>query len=543
MRYKWYDYAMNDDEELDITKLRYVLYARKSTTDEQRQIRSIPDQIAECQQLAANKGIKVVEVLEEIKSAKKPNQRPIFTQMLADLKRGKYDGILAWHPDRLSRNMREGGEIIDMIDEEEITDLKFVTHHFTNDATGKMLLGMSFVLSKQYSDDLSQKVTRGVRRGFAEGKSSGTPKHGYVREDGYYRPDGKNFEIMQNAWRLRKEGEHLEVIASTMNEQGYSRVYKAKAKKVGQSMKMDKKTLSKIFKDSFYYGMLLQANKAVDLRIIYDFVPTVSEADWNAVQQLSNRSLKPSKSQRTLFLPLRRFVICHYCKRNMLVAASPGRTKRYLNYRCDFKTCPRIELGIKRNIRGKVVFDYIYNFLKDGLKFTEVDYEAYSEGVLGYLKNRRGEIQTKLHSKEGALKATRGEAKEKALKAAELSESNELLKYVTDRVLELEQQSALLEQEITALKRKLDHPEQELLSVDQFLNLSKNASAKVKAGNTMEKDKIVRLIFLNLELGDQIMASHKLKEPFATLLKNREVSTGRGERTRTFDLLLPKQAR
>lgn len=62
--------------------------------------------------------------------------------MLNDLKKGVYDGILAWNPDRLARNMREGGEIIDMIDEEEIKDLKFVTRHFTKDANGKMLLGI-----------------------------------------------------------------------------------------------------------------------------------------------------------------------------------------------------------------------------------------------------------------------------------------------------------------------------------------------------------------------------------------------------------------
>ncbi|MBP9853026.1 hypothetical protein KBC77_03495 [Candidatus Saccharibacteria bacterium] len=53
-------------------------------------------------------------------------------------------------------------------------------------ANGKMLLGMAFVLSKHYLGDLSQKATRGVRRGFAEGKSSGTPKAGYIRnEDGF----------------------------------------------------------------------------------------------------------------------------------------------------------------------------------------------------------------------------------------------------------------------------------------------------------------------------------------------------------------------
>ena len=535
---------MYDEEELDVTKLRYVLYARKSTEDEQRQVRSIPDQIAECQQLAGRLGIHVVDVLKETKSAKKPNLRPVFRQLLADLKSGKIDGILAWHPDRLSRNMREGGEIIDMIDEKQILDLKFVTHHFTNDATGKMLLGMSFVLSKQYSDDLSQKVTRGMKRSFAEGKSSGTPKHGYIRtKAGQYQPDGKNFELIQQAWQLRKSGEHLEAIASLINEQGYGRVYKDKAKKAGESMKMDKKTLSKIFKDSFYYGVLLQKNKLVDLRLIYSFTPAVSEDDWNAVQQLSNRKIKPNNKKRATFLPLRKVIICHYCRRYMIPAAVKGNTKRYLTYRCTFKECPRIELKLKRNTRAKVIFDYVYDYLKDGLNFTKEEYEQYNEGLLEYLHNRRGVIQAKLHSKQGALTATSGQAKELALKTAHLKDDDPSRKYITDRVIELEQQSALLEQDITKLKRLLEHPEQEQLSVEQFLNLSKNASAKVKAGDVVAKDKIIRLIFLNLELGDDKMASCRLKEPFDTLLKNRQVLTGRGERTRTFDLLLPKQAR
>lgn len=178
-----------NEEELDITKLKYVLYARKSTDDSSRQLRSIEDQIAECLELARRLNLNVVNAHDPIiekKSAKRPNHRPLFREVLNGIKKGLYDGILSWNPDRLARNMKEGGEVIDMIDEGLIKDLKFVTHHFTSDANGKMLLGMAFVLSKQYSDDLSQKVTRGVRRSFAEGKSP-APKHGYTRdEDGLY---------------------------------------------------------------------------------------------------------------------------------------------------------------------------------------------------------------------------------------------------------------------------------------------------------------------------------------------------------------------
>lgn len=59
------------DEELDYSKLKYVLYARISTDDPQRQVRSIGDQIFECKQLAARLGLNVIKVLEETKSAKK----------------------------------------------------------------------------------------------------------------------------------------------------------------------------------------------------------------------------------------------------------------------------------------------------------------------------------------------------------------------------------------------------------------------------------------------------------------------------------------
>ncbi len=200
------------DDVINYSKLRYVLYARKSTEDETRQVKSKEDQIAECKTFAERIPLRIVDILEESKSAKRPNNRPVFTQIFKDIRTGKYDGILAWHPDRLARNMLEGGQIIDMIDEGIIKDLKFVTHHFTKDANGKMLLGMAFVLSKQYSDKLSQDVTRGVKSDFAEGKSP-APKYGYFRdESGLNRPDGRNHELICGAWSMRVKGDSIRLI-------------------------------------------------------------------------------------------------------------------------------------------------------------------------------------------------------------------------------------------------------------------------------------------------------------------------------------------
>jgi len=69
--------------------------------DLSRQVRSIGDQLAELHELARHDNIAIVEEFIERQTAKKPG-RPIFNEMLERLERGQADGILAWHPDRLS---------------------------------------------------------------------------------------------------------------------------------------------------------------------------------------------------------------------------------------------------------------------------------------------------------------------------------------------------------------------------------------------------------------------------------------------------------
>jgi DNA invertase Pin-like site-specific DNA recombinase len=119
----------DDEPQVDITKLRYVLYARKSTDDPQRQIRSNDDQIDECKLLAKRNGMRIVKTFREDKSAKTPGKRDFYKEMIRGIESGKYDAILAWNPDRLARNMIEGSQILNLVDSGEVKDLKFVTHY------------------------------------------------------------------------------------------------------------------------------------------------------------------------------------------------------------------------------------------------------------------------------------------------------------------------------------------------------------------------------------------------------------------------------
>lgn len=510
------------DEELDVTKLKYVLYARKSTDDPERQAKSIPDQIHECRLLQARLGLNVVRVLRETKSAKIPNIRPIFRDMLKDLKKGTYDGILSWNPDRLARNMMEGGEVINMVDEGQIKDLKFSTHHFTKDANGKMLLGMAFVLSKQYSDKLSQDVTRAVRSRLKEGKSP-IPKHGYLRDEhGLYRPDSQMIERIKQAWILRADGTALNEIVLFLDKNGYYRETKK-----GRKIKMTKQMLSDMYKDPFFYGILVQNGQSINLRDIFDFEPAITEDIYNQVQQLTYRRIKPNKGQSSAYYPLKMMVTCSYCRNNMYIGPSTGHTKRYLLARCGTTTCS----FRNKSVRLKVVFDFVYAFTKEGLNLTEKDYNKYYNELVSVSDAKKQKLIVLLHSKEGSLKYVSGELRRLTLGIIKLEKDTEAWRIAENEINKLTADKESLVEEINQLKQLVDKPLDDKLSLEDFLNLSKNAAKIIQLANAQAKDEICRLIFSNFCVNKEKVLSYQLKEPFATMLKSRDKSSSRGERT------------
>jgi DNA invertase Pin-like site-specific DNA recombinase len=147
---------------------KFFIYARKSTDSEDRQVRSIADQLAELRELAKKENIEVVDTLVEKQTAKKPG-RPIFAEMLKRIEAGEAEGILAWHPDRLARNSVDGGQIIYLVDTGIIKELKFPTFWFENTPQGKFMLSIAFGQSKYYIDNLSENIKRGHRQKLKNG--------------------------------------------------------------------------------------------------------------------------------------------------------------------------------------------------------------------------------------------------------------------------------------------------------------------------------------------------------------------------------------
>ena len=143
--------------------IRYCLYARKSSEAEEKQALSIDSQIGEMLALAQREHLNVVDMYRESHSAKDCGQRPVFNQLLADIRSGKFDGILVWHPDRLSRNAGDLGAIVDLLDQKRLIEIRTHSQQFTNNPNEKFLLMILGSQAKLENDNKSINVKRGLK--------------------------------------------------------------------------------------------------------------------------------------------------------------------------------------------------------------------------------------------------------------------------------------------------------------------------------------------------------------------------------------------
>ena len=164
------------------TKIKYVLYARKSSESEERQVLSIDSQIKEMLLLAEKEGLEVVEMKRESHSAKETGQRPIFNEIVDEIRQGKYSGILTWAPDRISRNAGDLGRIVDLMDAKLLLDIRTYGQRFGNNPNEKFLLMILGSQAKLENDNRGINVKRGLRTRVEMGLWPGVAPLGYLNQ-------------------------------------------------------------------------------------------------------------------------------------------------------------------------------------------------------------------------------------------------------------------------------------------------------------------------------------------------------------------------
>lgn len=143
---------------------------------------SIDSQIKEMLLIADREGLEIVSMKRESHSAKETGCRPVFNEIVSEIHDGKYNSILTWAPDRISRNAGDLGKIVDLMDAGKLFEIRTFSQTFTNNPNEKFLLMILGSQAKLENDNRGINVKRGLRTRCEMGLWPGVAPVGYLNQ-------------------------------------------------------------------------------------------------------------------------------------------------------------------------------------------------------------------------------------------------------------------------------------------------------------------------------------------------------------------------
>lgn len=421
--------------------IRYCLYARKSTEQEDKQALSIESQVKEMQALAERDGLEIVEIKREAHSSKEVGQRPVYNELIAEIRSGKFNGILTWAPDRLSRNAGDLGAVVDLMDQGLLQEIRTYGQKFTNNPNEKFLLMILGSQAKLENDNKMVNVKRGLRARVEMGLWPSVPPTGYLPNTDIKR----KCEVLVDEHRAHVIKEMYEKVA----HDGWS------GRKLFYWLRDDIKfrtrfgkplTLSNIYiilRNTFYYG---DFEYPKDSGQWYKGVhtPLITKGLYTQVQERM-RDENKSGGQNKEFA-FTKMLICGLCGSGVTAQEKfkrqqNGNVHRYVYYGCtkfNDKTCPcgyiREEELIEQmaEILDTVSLDEIG--MKDKIRAEIAAHREFQESVLGQMATEKvkvSDVDVRNYAKH-------------ILRKRPIDEKRELLKHLRSKMVLREKQLSLV---------------------------------------------------------------------------------------------------
>lgn len=244
-----------------VRKRRVAGYARVST-DQDEQLTSYEAQIDYyTNYIKSRSDWEFVKVYtDEGISATNTKKRDGFNQMISDALSGKIDLIITKSVSRFARNTVDSLTTVRKLKEKGVEIYFEKENIWTLDSKGELLITIMSSLAQEESRSISENVTWGCRKRFADGKVNLPYKHflGYEKgEDGLPKIVEEEAKIIRLIYSLFIEGKTAGMIADTLTAKGI--------KTPGGKDRWQASTILSILKNEKYKGSaLLQKQFTVD---------------------------------------------------------------------------------------------------------------------------------------------------------------------------------------------------------------------------------------------------------------------------------------
>jgi site-specific DNA recombinase len=399
---------------------KYCLYARKSSEEDERQALSIDSQIKEMMSIAQREGLDITEIRRESHSAKASGARPVYKQLLADIRLGKFSGILTWAPDRLSRNAGDLGSLVDLMDQGLLKEIRTHGQRFTNNPNEKFLLMILCSQAKLENDNRGINVKRGQKTRAEMGYRPCMAPLGYLHE----RPAG---ESRSRIVTDPKRGTYITQMFEHVAYRGASgrtiyRWFKEEGFRTRGNKLAPLSMIYRMLRNPYYTGRY-EFPKGSGKWIKGDYLPLVSKELFEEVQKLLDIGPKPAWGSKDFTFI--RMMVCGGCGSGITAEEKhkkikDGSVRRYVYYRCTHaKNLHCKEPSIREDELIQQLSEIIDDIDLDtiGMQAKLEDeisrYQKFTRGVLGQkTKTDSPEIDVKTYAKYILQEGTKEERRE-----------------------------------------------------------------------------------------------------------------------------------
>lgn len=477
-------------------KTIYALYCRKSTEDSSRQILSLDSQETEMLKLAESLGLNIVHTFRESKSAKKPDNRPEFSELVNMIKRGEITGILCWKIDRLSRNPIDSATIQWLLQQNELTIIQTMERQYLP-GDNALLFNVESGMANQYILDLSKNVKRGIRAKLEKGGWPNLAPIGYFNKDSSLVVDRERAPYIKKAFDLYASGKYgVKEISDILFQEGFR-------SRAGN--KYHKSKIHKILKESFYCGLMVKDGNSY----LGNHEPIISKELFDNAQEIFTE--KAHVKHQTIPFAFRGILKCAKCGCQLTATKKKGRLVYY--YCTNGKGgCDEHKAYIKEEALSKELVRVFDSLVFDD-KIVDLVYRAKLEegkASSSYLQECALSLQSRLQGIDERKKALLDAYLDKIVSADDYRAKNEALA----------NDSVIVNKDLQALKDKKS--DQELVTLERvknfFLEPKQRRKEFLKLSADKQRSVLISLLW-NAEIENKKIANISFKQPFDVLSK------------------------
>lgn len=201
--------------------MKCLIYIRVSTDEQAKHGYSISAQIEKLEAFSLSQGWEIVgePFIDDGYSAKDLN-RPRFTQMMDEIKKGGIDVLLVYRLDRLTRSVLDLYEILKVLDEHNCNFKSATEVYDTTNAMGRLFITLVAAIAQWERENTAERVRMGMEKKTKLGKwKGGMAPYGYKIVDKELEINPEEEPLIRYIFKLsRTHGFYT--IAKKLTEQG-----------------------------------------------------------------------------------------------------------------------------------------------------------------------------------------------------------------------------------------------------------------------------------------------------------------------------------